>query len=134
MRAQAGLGGEALAADVAVERPVLGALHLGVVVAQVLLQVGQLDEGAAALGQMALVRALACGLWRQRVWGLSGLGVLAGIRRLHTGRGVREDVRNVCIWFSSADIGRVNMVRHEEQDDRVTAKRYILTAFKEHFA
>lgn len=50
VRPEAGLGGETLAADVAVEGTVLGALHLGVVVPQVLLQVRQLDEGAPAVG------------------------------------------------------------------------------------
>lgn len=60
VRSERALRGEALAADVAVEGPVLGALHLGVVVAEVLLQVGELDEGAPALGQVALVGPLAC--------------------------------------------------------------------------
>lgn len=59
MRPQTGLGGETLPADVTMEWTVFRALHLGVVVAQVLLQIGQLDEGATALRQMALVGALA---------------------------------------------------------------------------
>lgn len=59
VRPQAGLGGEALAADVAVERAVLRPLHLGVVVPQVLLEVAQLDERPAAVRQVALVRPLA---------------------------------------------------------------------------
>lgn len=46
---QAGLGGEALAADVALERPVLGALHLRVVIPEVLLEIRQLDKGPAAV-------------------------------------------------------------------------------------
>lgn len=58
MRAQTGLSGEPFAADITVERPVLGAFHLCVVVAQVLLQIGQLDKCASALGQVAFVRAL----------------------------------------------------------------------------
>ena len=61
MGAQAALGGEPLAADLAVERPVLHALDLRIVVPQVLLQVRQLDEGAAALGVVALVRPLTWG-------------------------------------------------------------------------
>ncbi|GBL90113.1 hypothetical protein AVEN_135466-1 [Araneus ventricosus] len=60
MRPEAAVGGEALAARVADVRPVLGALHLALVVAQMLLQVGQLDEGPVALGKMTLVRALPC--------------------------------------------------------------------------
>lgn len=59
VRPQAGLGGEALAAQVTVKGPTLGSLDLGVVVPQVLLQVRQLDEGATAFRQVALVRALA---------------------------------------------------------------------------
>lgn len=59
VRPQAGLGREALAAQVTVEGPALGPLDLGVVIAQVLLQVRQLDERAATLRQVALVRALA---------------------------------------------------------------------------
>lgn len=47
---QAGLRGETLAAYVAVERPVLGPLHLRVVIPQVLLEIRQLDEGPAAVG------------------------------------------------------------------------------------
>ena len=58
--AQRGLGGESFAADGALEGPVLGALQLGVVVAQVLLQVRQLDEGPAALRNVASVRTLTC--------------------------------------------------------------------------
>lgn len=59
VRPQTRLGREALAADVTVERPVFRALHLGIVVAQVLLQIGQLDEGATAFGQVALVGTFA---------------------------------------------------------------------------
>uniref|UniRef100_A0A182QDX1 Uncharacterized protein n=1 Tax=Anopheles farauti TaxID=69004 RepID=A0A182QDX1_9DIPT len=51
---QAGLGCEALAAQVAVERAAFGALDLRIVVAQVLLQIRQLDKRAAAVRQMAL--------------------------------------------------------------------------------
>ena len=54
--AQTALGGEAFTADLTVERPVLHALDLRVVVPQVLLQVRQLDEGPAALGVVTLVR------------------------------------------------------------------------------
>lgn len=46
---EAGLRGEALAADVAVERPILRPLHLSVVIPQVLLQIRQLDEGPPAV-------------------------------------------------------------------------------------
>lgn len=60
VRSERALRCEALAADVAVEGPVLGALDLGVMVAKVLLQVGELDEGPPALGQVALVGPLAC--------------------------------------------------------------------------
>jgi hypothetical protein len=59
MGSETGLGGEPFAADVAVEWPVLGSLHLGVVIAKVLLQVGQLDERASAVGKVAFVRTLA---------------------------------------------------------------------------
>lgn len=55
MRSKATLSGETLAADVAVERSVLRPFHLGVVVAQMLLKIGQLDEGAAALWEVAFV-------------------------------------------------------------------------------
>lgn len=60
MGAQTGLGGETLAADGAVERSVLGPLHLGVVVAEVLLQIGQLYESSSAFGQVTSVRSFAC--------------------------------------------------------------------------
>lgn len=60
MGPQRALGGEALAADVTVEGPVLHPLQLGVVVTEVLLKVGELDEGPAALRQVALVRPLTC--------------------------------------------------------------------------
>lgn len=59
MRAQAGLGREALAAQVAVKRAALGPLDLRIVVAQVLLQVGKLYESPATVRQMALVRSFA---------------------------------------------------------------------------
>lgn len=55
------LSGKALPADVAVERPVLHALQLRVMVPEVLLQVRQLDEGAAAVRKVAFVGALTCG-------------------------------------------------------------------------
>lgn len=63
VRPETRLGGETLAAEIAVERTALGPLDLGVVVAKVLLQVRQLDERSAALRQVAFVRALAyrCG-------------------------------------------------------------------------
>lgn len=56
VRAQAGLGREPFTADVAVERSVFRTLDLRVVVAQMLLQIRQLDKGPSALGQMTLVR------------------------------------------------------------------------------
>lgn len=59
VRPETRLGGETLAAEIAVERAALGPLDLGVVVAKVLLQVRQLDERSAALRQVAFVRALA---------------------------------------------------------------------------
>ena len=58
VRAEGGLRGEPLPADVAVEGAVLEALRLGVVVAQVLLQVAQLYEGPPAVGEVASVRPL----------------------------------------------------------------------------
>lgn len=54
------LSGKALPADVAMERPVLHAFQLRVMVAEVLLQVRQLDEGAAAVRKVAFVGALTC--------------------------------------------------------------------------
>lgn len=58
--AQTGLGGETLAADGAVERPVLGSFHLGVMITEVLLQVGQLYKSSTALGQVTPVGSFAC--------------------------------------------------------------------------
>jgi hypothetical protein len=43
-----------------VEGSVLRALYLRVVVAQMLLQIAELDEGATTLWQVAFVRPLAC--------------------------------------------------------------------------
>lgn len=60
MRAQTGLGGEALSTNVTVERPIFGPFHLSIVIPQVLLQIGQLDEGPATVGQMTFVRTFAC--------------------------------------------------------------------------
>lgn len=59
MGAETRLGGESLAANVAVKWTVLGALHLGIVISQMLLQVRQLNEGAATVRQMTLVGPLA---------------------------------------------------------------------------
>lgn len=50
---------EALAAYVAVEGSAPGAFHLAVMISQMLLQVGQLDECPATFGDMALVGPLA---------------------------------------------------------------------------
>ena len=58
MRPQRGLRRESLPADVAVERAVLQPLDLGFVVAEMLLEVGELDEGAAAVEHVTLVRTL----------------------------------------------------------------------------
>ena len=58
MSAERGLGGEPFAANGALERPVLGPLQLGVVIAQMLLQIRQLDERAAALRYVAAIRPL----------------------------------------------------------------------------
>jgi hypothetical protein len=57
---QARLSSESFTTDVTVERSVLRALYLRVVVAQMLLQIAELDEGASTLWQVALVRPLAC--------------------------------------------------------------------------
>jgi hypothetical protein len=43
-----------------VKRSVLRAFHLRVVVAQMLLQIAELDEGATTLRQVTFVRPLAC--------------------------------------------------------------------------
>lgn len=59
MSAQTRLGGESLAADVAVKWTVFGAFYLGVVVPQMLLQVRELDEGASTFRQMTLVGSFA---------------------------------------------------------------------------
>jgi hypothetical protein len=58
MRPKTRLGGESLSANRTVEGPIFGPFHLGVVVAEVLLQVGQLDEGSSAIRQVTLVRPL----------------------------------------------------------------------------
>jgi hypothetical protein len=42
------------------ERPVLCAFNLRVVIAQMLLEIAELNEGATALWQVAFVRPLAC--------------------------------------------------------------------------
>lgn len=57
---QARLRCKSFSADVTVERSVLRALHLRVVIAQMLLQIAKLDEGATTLWQMTFVRPLAC--------------------------------------------------------------------------
>lgn len=57
---QARLRGESFSADVAVERSVLRTFHLCVMIAQMLLEVAELDEGATTLRQVALVGPLAC--------------------------------------------------------------------------
>lgn len=69
MSAQTRLGGESLAADVAVKWTVLGAFYLGVVVPQVLLQVRELDEGASTFRQMTLVGSFAWTLIERTVMG-----------------------------------------------------------------
>jgi hypothetical protein len=43
-----------------VDRSVLGAFHLRVVIAQMLLQIAELDKGAATLWQVTFIRPLAC--------------------------------------------------------------------------
>ena len=58
MSPEAALGSEPLAADVAVEGPVFQPLYLGLVVPEVLLQVGQLDEGPATVRDVTLVGSL----------------------------------------------------------------------------
>lgn len=68
MRSETALSGKALATDVAMEGPVLSPLDLGVMVPQVLLKVGELDEGASTVGEVAFVRTLA---WKERKLGLS---------------------------------------------------------------
>ena len=52
--------GKPLSTDVAVERSVLQPLNLRLVVSEVLLKVGKLDEGATALWYVALVRTFTC--------------------------------------------------------------------------
>lgn len=54
------LGGESFAADVTVEGTVLHPLELGVVVAEMLLKVRKLDEGASAVRDVAFVRPFTC--------------------------------------------------------------------------
>lgn len=61
MCAQTGFRGETFAADGAVKRPVFGPFHLGVVVPEMLLQIGQLYESSSALGQVTSVRSFSCG-------------------------------------------------------------------------
>ena len=60
MCSKTALSGKSFAADVTVEGPVLEPLDLALVVAQVLLQVAQLDEGATAVRNMAFIRSLSC--------------------------------------------------------------------------
>jgi hypothetical protein len=43
-----------------VKRPVLRAFHLRVVIAQMLLQIAELDKSAATLWQVTFIRPLAC--------------------------------------------------------------------------
>ena len=62
MCSQTALGGKSFAAYVAVERPVLQPLQLRLVVPQVLLEIGQLDEGTPTVGHVALVRPFT---WKQ---------------------------------------------------------------------
>jgi len=57
---QARLRGESFSTDITVERSVLGAFHLRVVIAQMLLQIAELDKGAATLWQVTFIRPLAC--------------------------------------------------------------------------
>lgn len=72
MSAQTRLGSESLAADVAVKWTVLGALYLGIVVSQMLLQVRELNEGASTFGQMTLVRPFAWWVLKKRHFSLVG--------------------------------------------------------------
>ena len=58
--AQGGFGSEAFAAYGTLERPVLGSFQLGIVVAEVLLQVGQLDKGSSTFRHVATVGSLTC--------------------------------------------------------------------------
>jgi hypothetical protein len=55
---QRGLRGKPLAANVTMEGTIFQPLELRLVIAKVLLEVRQLDEGAAALQNVALVRPL----------------------------------------------------------------------------
>ena len=55
MRPQAGFRGKAFSADCTMEGPVFGPFDLSVVVSEVLLEVGELDEGPAAVREVALV-------------------------------------------------------------------------------
>lgn len=64
---EAALGGKPFSADVAVEGSVLGPLNLRIVIAQVLLQIGQLDEGPSAIREVALIGPLTCETKRQTI-------------------------------------------------------------------
>ena len=59
MGPETALSGESLATDVAVKGPVFQSFNLGLVVPEVLLQVGQLDERSATLGNVTFVGSLA---------------------------------------------------------------------------
>lgn len=60
-------GSEPFSADIAVERPVLSPFDLRVVIAQVLLEVGQLDKSSPAIWEVTLVRPLTCETKRQKI-------------------------------------------------------------------
>ena len=57
---QARLRSESFSTDVTVKRSVLRAFHLRVVIAQMLLQIAELDKGATTLWQVTFIRPLAC--------------------------------------------------------------------------
>ena len=56
MRPHRGLGGETFTTNCTVERAIFQPLQLGLVVPQMLLQVGQLNEGSTAIRHVAFVR------------------------------------------------------------------------------
>lgn len=64
---EAAFGSEPFTADVAVEGPVFGPLDLRVVIAQMLLQIWQLDKGSSTIRKVAFVGSLTCETKRQTI-------------------------------------------------------------------
>ena len=59
VRSERGLCGETFTTNVTMERPVLEPFQLRLVIAQVLLEIRELDESSPAVRYMAFVRSLA---------------------------------------------------------------------------